>query len=156
MEQDKDIINETGAMEKIGIVDEPLEKRGFTKIKKYSNALVSFIKNSMTQMSIGIHGSWGSGKTSLLNTIYAQLDDANEHEESKDFKVIWINSWENSLMATPEEALIKIINEIINGLNEVDPSLTNVKKVKEAATTAAKGILRVGAGILGGQQGVKL
>ena len=155
MEQNKDIINETGAMEKIGIVDEPLEKRGkdSLKIKKYSNALVSFIKNSMTPMTIGIQGSWGSGKTSLLNTIYAQLDDANEHEESKDFKVIWINSWENSLMATPEEALIKIINEIINGLNEVDPSLTNVKKVKEAATTAAKGILRVGAGILGGAAG---
>ena len=155
MEQDKDIINETGAMEKIGIVDEPLEKKGedSLKIKKYSNALVSFIKNSMTPMTIGIQGSWGSGKTSLLNTIYAQLDDANEHEESKDFKVIWINSWENSLMATPEEALIKIINEIINGLNEVDPSLTNVKKVKEAATTAAKGILRVGAGILGGATG---
>ena len=155
MEQNKDIINETGAMEKIGIVDEPLEKKGkdSLKIKKYSNALVSFIKNSMTPMTIGIQGSWGSGKTSLLNTIYAQLDDANEHEESKDFKVIWINSWENSLMATPEEALIKIINEIINGLNEVDPSLTNVKKVKEAATTAAKGILRVGAGILGGAAG---
>ena len=155
MAQDKDIINETGAVEKIGIVDEPLEKRGedSLKIKKYSNALVTFIKNSLTPMTIGIQGSWGSGKTSLLNTIYAQLDDANEHEESKDFKVIWINSWENSLMATPEEALIKIINEIINGLNEVDPSLTNVKKVKEAATTAAKGILRVGAGILGGAAG---
>ena len=155
MEQDKDIINETGAVEKIGIVDEPLEKRGedSLKIKKYSNALVTFIKNSLTPMTIGIQGSWGSGKTSLLNTIYAQLDDANEHEDSKDFKVIWINSWENSLMATPEEALIKIINEIINGLNEVDPSLTNVKKVKEAATTAAKGILRVGAGILGGAAG---
>ena len=155
MEHDKDIINETGATEKIGIVDEPLEKRGedSLKIKKYSNALVAFIKNSLTPMTIGIQGSWGSGKTSLLNTIYAQLDDANEHEDSNDFKVIWINSWENSLMATPEEALIKIINEIINGLNEVDPSLSNVKKVKEAATTAAKGILRVGAGILGGVAG---
>ena len=40
MEKNKDIINETGAMEKIGIVDEPLEKRGedSLKIKKYSNA----------------------------------------------------------------------------------------------------------------------
>ena len=155
MEKNKNITNETGATERIGIVDEPLEKRGedSLKIKKYSNALVSFIKDSHTPMTIGIQGSWGSGKTSLLNTIYAQLDDANEHEESNDFKVIWINSWENSLMATPEEALIKIINEIINGLNEVDPALTNVKKVKEAAKTAAKGILRVGAGILGGDAG---
>ena len=150
-----DLYEETGAKEEIGIVDEPLEKKGedSLKIKKYSNALVSFIKNSLTPMTIGIQGSWGSGKTSLLNTIYAQLDEANEHKDSKDFKVIWINSWENSLMATPEEALIKIINEIINGLNEVDPSLTHVKKVKEAATVAAKGILRVGAGILGGATG---
>ena len=150
-----DLYEETGAKEEIGIVDEPLEKKGedSLKIKKYSNALVSFIKNSLTPMTIGIQGSWGSGKTSLLNTIYAQLDEANEHKDSKDFKVIWINSWENSLMATPEEALIKIINEIINGLNEVAPSLTHVKKVKEAATVAAKGILRVGAGILGGATG---
>tara|TARA_B100001142_G_scaffold48177_1_gene45202 strand:+ start:38201 stop:40315 length:2115 start_codon:yes stop_codon:yes gene_type:complete len=155
MTEDTQILVETGAKEEIGIVDEPLEKRGedSLKIKKYSNALVTFIKNSLTPMTIGIQGSWGSGKTSLLNTIYAQLDDANEHVDSKDFKVIWINSWENSLMATPEEALIKIINEIINGLNEVDPSLTNIQKVKDAATVAAKGILRVGAGILGGQAG---
>ena len=155
MTEDTQILFETGAKEEIGIVDEPLEKRGedSLKIKKYSNALVTFIKNSLTPMTIGIQGSWGSGKTSLLNTIYAQLDDANEHVDSKDFKIIWINSWENSLMATPEEALIKIINEIINGLNEVDPSLTNIQKVKDAATVAAKGILRVGAGILGGQTG---
>jgi hypothetical protein len=155
MTEDTQILVETGAKEEIGIVDEPLEKRGedSLKIKKYSNALVTFIKNSLTPMTIGIQGSWGSGKTSLLNTIYAQLDDANEHVDSKDFKIIWINSWENSLMATPEEALIKIINEIINGLNEVDPSLTNIQKVKDAATVAAKGILRVGAGILGGQTG---
>ena len=155
MTDNVDLYEETGAKEEIGIVDEPLEKKGedSLKIKKYSNALVSFIKNSLTPMTIGIQGSWGSGKTSLLNTIYAQLDEANEHKDSKDFKVIWINSWENSLMATPEEALIKIINEIINGLNEVDPSLTHVKKVKEAATVAAKGILRVGAGILGGATG---
>ena len=103
MEQDNDIINETGAVEKIGIVDEPLEKRGedSLKIKKYSNALVTFIKNSLTPMTIGIQGSWGSGKTSLLNTIYAQLDDANEHEDSKDFKVIWINSWMIRDLRTP-------------------------------------------------------
>ena len=37
MEQDKNTINETGALERIGVVDEPLEKRGedSLKIKKY-------------------------------------------------------------------------------------------------------------------------
>ena len=63
MEKNKNITNETGATERIGIVDEPLEKRGedSLKIKKYSNALVSFIKDSHTPMTIGIQGSWGSG-----------------------------------------------------------------------------------------------
>ena len=55
-----DLYEETGAKEEIGIVDEPLEKKGedSLKIKKYSNALVSFIKNSLTPMTIGIQGSW--------------------------------------------------------------------------------------------------
>ena len=148
-------IQETGATEKIGIVDEPLRRKGkdLLKIERYSNALIKFIKNSKTPMTIGIQGQWGSGKTSLLNTIYTELEKANTHEHSKDFKVVWINSWENALMATPEEALIKIINEIIASLIEVDPKVSNVTKVKEAATVAAKGILRVGAGILAGQTG---
>ena len=148
-------IIETGAREEIGIVDEPLAMRGkdLLKIKRYSNALITFIKNSQTPITIGIQGEWGSGKTSLLNTIYTELESANEHQDSKDFKVVWINSWENSLMATPEEALIKIINEIIASLIDVDPKLSNITKVKDAATVAAKGILRVGAGILGGASG---
>ena len=47
MEKNKNIANETGATERIGIVDEPLEKKGedSLNIKKYSNELVSFIKN---------------------------------------------------------------------------------------------------------------
>ena len=132
---------ETGATEKIGIVDEPLAKEGedLLKIRKYSNALITYIKNAQTPTTIGIQGEWGSGKTSLLNTIYTELDKANQDQNTKDFKVVWINSWENSLMATPEEALIKIINEIINTLVEVDPKVSNITKVKEAATVAAKG-----------------
>ena len=151
----KNNIIETGAREQIGIVDEPLAMRGedLLKIQRYSNALITFIKNSQTPITIGIQGEWGSGKTSLLNTIYTELEVANEHKDSKDFKVVWINSWENSLMATPEEALIKIINEIIASLIDVDPKVGSVTKVKEAATVAAKGILRVGAGILGGVAG---
>ena len=50
----------------------------------------------------------GSGKTSLLNQIKEELSS------SKEIRQIWINSWENSLMVTPEQCLIKIINEIID------------------------------------------
>ena len=84
-----DDIDETGATETIGIVDEPLVKKGedLLKIKRYSNALIKFIKNSQTPITVGIQGEWGSGKTSLLNTIYAELDKANLDAKTKNFKV---------------------------------------------------------------------
>ena len=56
-------------------------------------------------------------------------------------------------MSTPEEALIKIINEIINELIDADNKISNVESVKTAATTALKGMLRVGASVVGGSAG---
>ena len=144
-----------GAEERLGVVDEPLG-RGRTdrlKIKKHANALVQFVKGAQTPITIGIQGEWGSGKTSLLNTIYNELEIANKSDRSKDFRMIWVNTWENALMSTPEEALIKIINEIINELLLSDTKISNVESVKNAATTALKGMLRVGASVVGGTAG---
>ena len=45
-------------------------------------------------ITIGIQGEWGSGKTSLINSIY------HEFENSPQYKQIWINSWEYSLLYT--------------------------------------------------------
>jgi len=144
-----------GAHQDIGVVDEPLAKGGQDQlqIRKHASALAKFVKRSQTPITIGIQGEWGSGKTSLLNTIYRELELANDHLDSKDFKMIWINSWENALMSAPEEALIKIINEIINELMASDSNVKNTEKVKEVASTAFKGLLRVGAQMAGGAQG---
>ena len=38
-------------------------------------------------MTIGVQGQWGSGKTSMLNSIKKHLDSENEYRQ------IWINSW---------------------------------------------------------------
>lgn len=100
----------------VGIVDEALSSGGedALKIESYTEALVDFIKRTDTPMTIGVQGEWGSGKTSLLNQIWNQLDKINKTDETiPDFRQIWINSWEHSLLCSPEEALLKIINEII-------------------------------------------
>ena len=75
----------------IGIVDEP-NPRGnedTLDINRHASALTSFIKKSTTPMTIGVQGEWGSGKTSLLNAIYHDLD------QDVVYKQIWINSWEH-------------------------------------------------------------
>ena len=124
-----------------GVVDEPIgsiDEDGLD-IRKHSDALVKFITKSATPLTIGIQGEWGSGKTSLLNTIRQEL------ESDAQIKQVWINSWENSLLATPEESLIKIINEIIDELITSDTDKQKREKILNAASSVFKGALRVGA-----------
>ena len=103
-----------------GIVDEALGKgkEDALDISNHTKALTEFIRETDTPITIGIQGEWGSGKTSLLNQIHYGLDNLEEAEikEHGKFKQIWVNSWEHSLLCTPEECLIKIINQIINEL----------------------------------------
>jgi predicted KAP-like P-loop ATPase len=53
------------------IVDRPKESHqgDLLEIEKYTNGLVQFIESSATPITIGVQGEWGSGKTSLLNTL---------------------------------------------------------------------------------------
>ena len=63
MTENLDDYTESGATEEIGIVDEPLAKQGedLLKIRKYSNALITYIKKAQTPTTIGIQGEWGRG-----------------------------------------------------------------------------------------------
>ena len=100
-------------MATIGIVDEPVKRGGADElqINLHSKSLIRFVKGTETPITIGIQGEWGSGKTSLINSIYHAFDSDDET-----VKQIWINSWEYSLLSTPEEALLKIVNRIIDEL----------------------------------------
>jgi len=134
----------------IGIVDEPNrgDQPDKLDISRHATALAQFIRKADTPITIGIQGEWGSGKTSLLNSIWSQLDQADE------YKQIWINSWENSLLCTPEEALLKIISEIIDNMLDSDIDVNRKEKIKKAATGLMKGALRIGVTTaLGGKAG---
>ena len=93
----------------VGIIDEPVQSSGNDNldINVHADSLKSFIEKTSTPITVGIQGEWGSGKTSLINSIYSDFDQNSE------IKQIWINSWEYSLLSSPEEALLKIINKII-------------------------------------------
>ena len=132
----------------VGIVDEP-NPRGnedTLDIYRHASALTEFIKKTTTPMTIGIQGEWGSGKTSLLNSIYYSLE-----LEGK-YKQIWINSWEHSLLTTPEESLLKIINEIIHEMLSSDDKMDRQENIKKIASNVFRGALRVGATVIGGSK----
>ena len=60
----------------IGIVDEPVQpgKSDNLDIYIHSKALIEYVAATTTPITIGIQGEWGSGKTSLLNSIYHNFD----------------------------------------------------------------------------------
>ena len=132
----------------IGVIDEPVAPGAADNldIKTHSQALIKFIENTKTPITVGIQGEWGSGKTSLINSIH------HAFEVDERVKQIWINSWEYSLLSTPEEALLKIVNRIIEKLVEADPDKARVDKIKGGAERIFKGALRVGAQVALGSE----
>ena len=141
----------------VGIVDQALPNKNAEdnlEISSYHQALVEFIKKTDTPMTIGVQGEWGSGKTSLLNQIWGKLDKENkESDDDENFLQIWVNSWEHSLLCSPEECLLKIVNEIINDLLAADGDKSRRDQVKDGVQNLMKGALRIGSSLAVGSAG---
>ena len=113
----------------IGVIDEPVRPGASDNldISVHTEALIDFIQFTNTPITVGIQGEWGSGKTSLINSIHHSFDS------DETVKQIWINSWEYSLLSTPEEALLKIVNRIIGELLDSDNDIGRAEAIKDGA-----------------------
>ena len=136
----------------IGVIDEPVAPGATDNldISVHTEALIDFIQETNTPITVGIQGEWGSGKTSLINSIHHAFDG------DETVKQIWINSWEYSLLSTPEEALLKIVNRIIDELLESDTDVNRAEAIKEGAGKIFRGALRVGAQVALGSEAAKV
>ena len=118
-------------MEKsVGYPDRPVEKitDDLFSVEVYVNALCSFIKSCETPMTISIQGDWGSGKTSMMNMMKANLQGV--------VWPIWFNTWQfsqfemgNALAFSMMDVILKgldcdlaLRNKIINGLPKISNS----------------------------------
>jgi Cdc6-like AAA superfamily ATPase len=145
-------------MKKTGIVDEPIKPflKGETGqddrlgINDYAQALQTFIENTDTPMTVGIQGEWGSGKTSLMNKIWKELEGT---ETNTRFESIWINTWEHSLLKSPEETLISIVNEITRQVSLLNPKSEKAKKMIATGKKVFTGALKLAAGVTMGLAG---
>ena len=68
--------------------DSPTTEDGLG-FESYVEILLEAIRNfdAESSLTIGIHGSWGSGKTSLMRMLEKQF------KTDKDVKTIWFNAW---------------------------------------------------------------
>lgn len=127
--------------------DTPLEniqlKDGRTEFgtERYVEGLKKFIKQSATPITIALQGEWGSGKTSLMNTLNQDLCGVG-----KDFYGISVNTWEYSMLSTPEVAVVKILGYLIKALSGNDPETNSKfkKYVKIAGNVALRAMREAG------------
>ncbi|HIP33488.1 MAG TPA: hypothetical protein EYG89_01850, partial [Bacteroidia bacterium] len=115
-------------MIKSSITDSPRdvskgEKDNFG-IEPFENGLTEFINKSNTPITIALQGEWGSGKTSLMNSLKENLSVG----ENSKYHSIWLNTWEYALMKDAQSTLMDIITGLIqetSKIAKVDETTTN-------------------------------
>ena len=98
-------------------VPDPDDKLDFAP---YANTLRDIILNPNTQtpLTIGIFGSWGSGKTSLMKMIEAGLKRAapRQGESGRQTYPVWFNAW----LYSKEETLWRaLVMQVLTGVRRI-------------------------------------
>lgn len=75
----------------------------------YADALTEFVTDAEAPLTIALQGEWGSGKTSLMTALKSRLVEAL----GAPYFGVWVNTWQYSLLADPEEAILKILAGIV-------------------------------------------
>ena len=137
---------------KTSIIDVP---RKYTQedlfgIHVYQDALVEYIRFAETPITIALQGEWGSGKTSLMNLLRWELCD----KEGAPYYPIWINTWQFSLMKTPSQTIMSILEGIINQIGALNPSEKSWEDSKQKIGKIFGKIAMAGTKIAAGAVGI--
>ena len=143
---------------KSSIIDVPRKhtQEDLFGIQVYQDALIRYIKLTDTPITIALQGEWGSGKTSLMNLLRYNLCEV----DNAPYYPVWINTWQYSLMKTPQQAIISILEGIINQIGTLNPNASKwhdskkkigglFKKMAVVGTKAAAGVVGIDSDVVG-------
>ena len=123
--------------------DTPVTGEKDLKTTHYVDGLVNFIKDSATPLTIALQGEWGSGKTSLMNTLKERLcPQDNDKKFTGEFIGISINTWEYSMLAPPEVTVVNILGRLVKEISSNNPDIKI--KFKRFISSCARFAYRAG------------
>lgn len=127
---------------KSSIIDVPRrhDQADLFGINVYQEALIEYIKLTDTPITIALQGEWGSGKTSLMNQLKYELCE----NDGAPYFPVWINTWQHSLMKTPSQAIMSILEGCINQIGSLNPDKQKWEESKKVISTVFKTIAKVG------------
>lgn len=127
---------------KSSIIDVPRrhDQADLFGINVYQEALIEYIKLTDTPITIALQGEWGSGKTSLMNQLKYELCE----NDGAPYFPVWINTWQHSLMKTPSQAIMSILEGCINQIGLLNPDKQKWEESKKVIGTVFKTIAKVG------------
>ena len=109
-------------------------------IEPFEKGLTKFINNSNTPITIALQGEWGSGKTSLMNSLKMNLSDS----ENSKYHSVWLNTWEYALMKDAQSTLMDIITGLIQETSKIaNVDETQTKKLLNTLWSGIKDTSRV-------------
>ena len=109
-----------------------------------ARTIVSIIKDSKESISIGVHGDWGAGKSSILAMVEEEVSNVVEknNNNEKPFKAtsIRFNGWQHQGFEDSKIALMSAIVSQLVELAEEHPIKEGARSVKEIAKNLWKNI----------------
>jgi len=106
------------------IDDAPVEAADLFGFDAYSKTLAELIANpeNHTPLVIGIYGSWGSGKTTLMRSVKSCFDTLKK-DRFRRCKSVWFQAWK---YGNQDEILAALLEEILKTM-QADGFFTNCK-----------------------------
>ena len=96
---------------KVKLLTDELSETPLLEFNTYRDVIFDLLINSTPRFSIGIFGEWGTGKSTLMNSIEKKLEEGR-----KDVLTIWFNAWkyerDNNL------AVVSLLKAILFGMYE--------------------------------------